>query len=769
MKPSGSFRTAAVLVIVSLFFAVLGTSSPVAATSGDHEVNIVAVGDSYTAGNGATDYDVKTGCHRSYNNYAHQFASKLRSTGLDASVATMACSGAKTSDVPVQINNISSSARDATDIVLLTIGGNDVSFASIVGGCLAIGVRPSCQELLWEANSNIESVRSATRQNLLDIASKFRNAKVVLIGYPYLIARCLNSSWYTTLLNGLPAGEQVRDLSLLADAMQSDLVDELNQTQPGRFFHVRTLDLFEGHEVCSSLLNWINPQFTVYIPGLGFFPSTDWEEWWHPNYLGHQAIAERLFGRRTGLGITSNGYISTSNTYLYSNLPLGCGVVAQYASTYGTIDVSGSLYDHSKAIDLPVPAGTPVVAPATGQAVVKSDPTGYGNYIDITDRDGRVYRMAHMQVTGLLSGNQRVGQGQLIGRVGQTGFATGPHLHYEQRVNGQMVTLSLDGPSLVWKPTDSSGNRYTANALVSGNCEAQSRYIHEEVKFHRNGTTYMINGVTGDVNALWQGVMPGNFRVECDTNGDGESEVYSAEYRNSRWYVMQGTWGQTGEDKGWRTYSSDLNGHTINGLSCGDRDGDGKDEVKLHVSGGFIYLISGSTGATSVLFSGIMTPKGFVECDPDGNGKDEIYSVEYRSGKWYVMRGAKPSATLYSWAAYSTDFYGRSITALSCGDIDGNGQDEVKVHLTGGYIRRINPGGSTTVLYSGIMTPTFRVECDTNGDGSDEIISVEQRGTGWYIMQGERVAAGDYRWRTFYDGYHIHPIQALTCGDKNNL
>ena len=62
---------------------------------------------------------------------------------------------------------------------------------------------------------------------------------------------------------------------------------------------------------------------------------------------------------------------------------------------------------------------------------------GYGNLIELRHANGIVTRYGHLRgfATGIVPGH-RVSQGDVIGYVGSTGLATGPHLHYEFRVNG---------------------------------------------------------------------------------------------------------------------------------------------------------------------------------------------------------------------------------------------------------------------------------------------------------------------------------------------
>jgi murein DD-endopeptidase MepM/ murein hydrolase activator NlpD len=81
--------------------------------------------------------------------------------------------------------------------------------------------------------------------------------------------------------------------------------------------------------------------------------------------------------------------------------------------------------------------GTPVMAAGDGVVLRAGPAGGYGNLVEIRHRNGIVTRYGHLQrfARGVRAG-ARVEQGQTIGFVGATGLASGPHLHYEFRVNG---------------------------------------------------------------------------------------------------------------------------------------------------------------------------------------------------------------------------------------------------------------------------------------------------------------------------------------------
>jgi hypothetical protein len=90
-------------------------------------------------------------------------------------------------------------------------------------------------------------------------------------------------------------------------------------------------------------------------------------------------------------------------------------------------------------IDLPAPPGTPVAAAASGRVVFAAyDPGGYGNLVELKHRHGILTMYAHLSAIAVRVGSS-VTVGARIGRVGATGEATGPHLHFEVRIRGASV------------------------------------------------------------------------------------------------------------------------------------------------------------------------------------------------------------------------------------------------------------------------------------------------------------------------------------------
>jgi murein DD-endopeptidase MepM/ murein hydrolase activator NlpD len=86
-------------------------------------------------------------------------------------------------------------------------------------------------------------------------------------------------------------------------------------------------------------------------------------------------------------------------------------------------------------LDFPAPTGTPVTAAAAGRAVFVGYDDGYGLTVVLDHGNGLKTRYAHLSVAAVARGTQ-VLPGALVGRVGATGRATGPHLHFEVTMRG---------------------------------------------------------------------------------------------------------------------------------------------------------------------------------------------------------------------------------------------------------------------------------------------------------------------------------------------
>ncbi len=114
-------------------------------------------------------------------------------------------------------------------------------------------------------------------------------------------------------------------------------------------------------------------------------------------------------------------------------------VVGPITSPFGyRVDPVTHQYALHTGIDIGVPMGTPIHAAASGKVIVAQWLNGYGYTIIIDDGGGIANLYAHQERSAVSVG-QEVQQGQVIGYAGMTGWATGPHVHFEVRINGKPV------------------------------------------------------------------------------------------------------------------------------------------------------------------------------------------------------------------------------------------------------------------------------------------------------------------------------------------
>jgi murein DD-endopeptidase MepM/ murein hydrolase activator NlpD len=121
-----------------------------------------------------------------------------------------------------------------------------------------------------------------------------------------------------------------------------------------------------------------------------------------------------------------------------TNIPSIWPVVGTLRSGVGMRNnpFGGSSTEYHKGQDIAAPTGTPISATADGVVVVAGWVKGYGNGIYIDHGNGITTRYGHLSRIDVVVG-QTVKRGGHLGLVGSTGRSTGPHLHYEVRINGQ--------------------------------------------------------------------------------------------------------------------------------------------------------------------------------------------------------------------------------------------------------------------------------------------------------------------------------------------
>ena len=114
-------------------------------------------------------------------------------------------------------------------------------------------------------------------------------------------------------------------------------------------------------------------------------------------------------------------------------LPLAGPVTSRFGLREGTEIIS----ENHAGIDIGANEGTPFIAAMEGVVTYVSSEGGYGNHVYI-EKDDVMTLYAHCKTIYVKEGDT-ISQGQQIGEVGETGNATGPHLHFEVRKENRVV------------------------------------------------------------------------------------------------------------------------------------------------------------------------------------------------------------------------------------------------------------------------------------------------------------------------------------------
>lgn len=149
--------------------------------------------------------------------------------------------------------------------------------------------------------------------------------------------------------------------------------------------------------------------------------------------------------RRARAGPTSVGHVITGDVDHAAGLHVPVDGAYRITARFGDTGPHWSAGRHT-GLDFAADSGTPVLAAADGRVVAAGHAGRYGNLVTI-DHGGVVTYYAHLSVVGVAAG-EIVLAGQRVGAVGSTGNATGPHLHFEVRVDGvaRDPAVYLSGP-----------------------------------------------------------------------------------------------------------------------------------------------------------------------------------------------------------------------------------------------------------------------------------------------------------------------------------
>ncbi|MER6436062.1 SGNH/GDSL hydrolase family protein [Streptomyces sp. NPDC001185] len=290
----GATRVVAVAaaLITAGAVAAAAPAEATTATDGRHRVDYVALGDSYASAPLVPD-QVDPTCLRSSHNYPSLVAGWTAATLTDVS-----CSGATTADMtaaqgtaPAQF----AALRRGTDLVTVTIGGNDIGFSTVLGTCARVtATDPAgapCRAHFTSTGSDTVTdsiARTAPKvaQVLRGIHHRAPHARVVVVGYPDLFPD--DGVGCTSAKVPLAAG----DFSYLRDKEKELNAMLARQARRNGARYVDTYAPTVGHDLCRPVANrWIE----TFAPDSPAAPV-------HPNAAGESAMAgavERGLSRPT--------------------------------------------------------------------------------------------------------------------------------------------------------------------------------------------------------------------------------------------------------------------------------------------------------------------------------------------------------------------------------------------------------------------------------------------------------------------------------------
>lgn len=149
-------------------------------------------------------------------------------------------------------------------------------------------------------------------------------------------------------------------------------------------------------------------------------------------------------------------------------LPFPCGEVWSGETRTNHVPLNGIDFNRANDEDDWVIAS----APGTVDVVADLGTSSYGKYIRINHTGGHTTYYAHLKTQRVTVGTV-VGYGTWIGTVGSTGNSTGPHLHYEQRVNGTAQQVAFDGVGALYYGSRS----YTSSNACGGTSRTGAGWI----------------------------------------------------------------------------------------------------------------------------------------------------------------------------------------------------------------------------------------------------------------------------------------------------
>lgn len=260
--------------------------------------NYVALGDSYSSGDGAGDYDPSTaepgGCWRSENAYPRLISEEYEFSGT---LAFFACSSHKGEDMLSQLGTPESQIERVTDhtsLVTVGIGGNDLGFIPVLRTCMVrmpILDNTACVDQEEEVTDRMEQFEETLTQVLEEIHERAPDARILVLGYPRLFPENPTGMYYTLSVSDQEWLNTVAERfnGAIRDTVYRVDGDVYGERDVGSAEYVNVFSSLNGYEVSADEA-WLNG---IVLGELGEGLEVDRASF-HPTAEGQMSMAQRV-------------------------------------------------------------------------------------------------------------------------------------------------------------------------------------------------------------------------------------------------------------------------------------------------------------------------------------------------------------------------------------------------------------------------------------------------------------------------------------------
>ncbi|MET9324123.1 SGNH/GDSL hydrolase family protein [Streptomyces sp. NPDC003038] len=280
--------TVAALTATAALATTVGLGASSASAAGTAVDRYVALGDSYASAAGVPD-QVDSACMRSHRNYPALVNAALTPTAHKdvtcGGATTVHMTSAQHPSAPPQLDALGA----GTDLVTLTIGGNDVGFAGIIVRCVTLGVfnpggSPCKSSYTWTGTDQLATALNSTAPKIAatleGIRQRAPKARILVTGYPAILPDDgTNCPWVVSIAKG--------DAPWLRDTHKRLNAVIASQAAAHGAVYVDTYTKSVGHDICKPAgTRWMEPLI-----------ATDAAAF-HPNAAGEQAMANAVLALR---------------------------------------------------------------------------------------------------------------------------------------------------------------------------------------------------------------------------------------------------------------------------------------------------------------------------------------------------------------------------------------------------------------------------------------------------------------------------------------